>query len=174
MTNWTNQQKSDNGLMSVFSANVKLYLGIKDGFSSGDPARWLLDSFQLMNISWPNMYGDYSFLVVPASKALENWIIIIATDINIEIKTDKIGVIRDQIESVLNPELLKIEKNLAKTVKLELEFLKLFIKEYRYDIVHQEKKIESFELAKSKIYAIYERINSITDKLLEAKIISIE
>ncbi|MFH1744712.1 MAG: hypothetical protein ABH881_00925, partial [bacterium] len=69
MTNWTMQQKPNNDFMSSFSVDVKKYLGIQDGFPTGDPARWLLDSFQLLNTNWPNTYGDYSFIVVPASKA---------------------------------------------------------------------------------------------------------
>ncbi len=90
MTNWTHQQKPDNELMSSFpTPEVKKYLGINDGVPSDDPARWLLDSYQLIQTSWPNTYGDYSFIVVPASKALENWIFKLASDLNIEVKTDR-------------------------------------------------------------------------------------
>ena len=171
MTNWTMMQKSDNELMSSFSSDVKKYLGIKDGFPSGDPARWLLDSFQLLNTNWPNTYGDYSFIVMPASKALENWIFKLAKDLNIEVKTNKAQTVRDQIESNLNTVLERVEKRLGESIKIDISYLRNFIQEYRNDIVHCDKKIESIGMAKSKVFAIYERINSVTNKLLEAGLI---
>ena len=174
MTNWTFKQKPDNEFMSSFSAEVKMYLGIKDGFPSGDPARWLLDSFQLLNTNWPNSYGDYSFIVVPASKALENWVFKIAKDLNIDVKTNKARVARDQIESSLNAALIGVENKLGQSIKTDISYLQNFIQEYRNDIVHCEKKIESAAMAKNKIIAIYERINSITSKLIEANLIHVE
>ena len=171
MTNWTMQQKSDNHFMSSFSADVKKYLGIQDGFPTGDPARWLLDSFQLLNTSWTNIYGDYSFIVVPASKALENWIFKIANDLSIDVKTDKAGVVRDQIENNLETILSTVEKKLGESIKIDIAYLRNFIQEYRNDIVHCDKKIESIGMAKNKVFAIYEKINSITDKLLKAGLI---
>jgi hypothetical protein len=174
MTNWTFKQKSDNDFMSSFSPDVQKYLGIQDGFPSGDPARWLLDSFQLLNENWSNTYGDYSFLVVPASKALENWIFKIAKDLGIDIKNNKAGVVRDQIESELEATLSTVEEKLGKSIKIDIAYLRNFIQEYRNDIVHCEKRIDSVGMAKSKVSAIYERINSVTDKLLKANLISEE
>jgi len=171
MTNWTMMQKSDNELMSSFSSDVKKYLGIKDGFPSDDPARWLLDSFQLLNTNWPNTYGDYSFIVMPASKALENWIFKLAKDLNIEVKTNSAQTVRNQIESNLNTVLEGVEKRLGESIKIDISYLRNFIQEYRNDIVHCGKKIESIGMAKSKVFAIYERINSVTNKLLEAGLI---
>lgn len=171
MTNWTMQQKPNNDFMSSFSVDVKKYLGIQDGFPTGDPARWLLDSFQLLNTNWPNTYGDYSFIVVPASKALENWVFKIANDLGIEIKTNKAGVARDQIESGLETVLSTVEKKLGESIKIDISYLRNFIQEYRNDVVHCNKRIESIGMAKSKIFAIYERINSVTNKLLEAGLI---
>ncbi len=173
MTNFTMMQKSDNEFMSSFSSEVKLYLGIKDGFPSGDPARWLLDSFQLLSTNWPNNYGDYSFIVVPASKALEYWIFKIAENLDVDVKTDKAQVVRDQIESVLKTELENIEKRVGESIQIDVSYLKNFIQEYRNDIVHCRKKIESVAMAKNKIVAIYERINSVTDKLIEAGLIRV-
>jgi len=174
MTNWTFRQKSDNDFMSAFSTDVKKYLGIEDGFPTGDPARWLLDSFQLLNENLPNTYGDYSFIVVPASKALESWIFRIANDLSIDVKTNKAGVVRDQIESSLESVLSGVEEKLGESIKIDIAYLRNFIQEYRNDIVHYEKKIESSGMAKSKVFAIYERINSITDKLLKANLIGRE
>lgn len=171
MTNWTSQQKSDNDFMGSFSADVKKYLGIQNGFPTGDPARWLLDAFQLLNTNWPNTYGDYSFIVVPASKALENWIFKIANDLGIDVKTDKAGAVRDQIESNLETVLSTVEEKLGKSIKIDINYLRNFIQEYRNDIVHCDKKIESVGMAKSKVFAIYDRINSVTDKLLKAGLI---
>ncbi len=128
MTNWTFKQKSDNAFMNSFSADVKKYLGIEDGFPSG-LSRWLLDSFQLLNANLQNTYGDYSFMVMPASKALESWIFKIATDLKIEINTDKAGVVRDQIESHLNDVLEEVEKKLGDSIKLDISFVKNFIQE---------------------------------------------
>ena len=171
MTNWTMQQKSDNDFMSSFYPRVQKYLGIQDGFPSGDPARWLLDSFQLLNTNWPNTYGDYSFIVIPASKALESWIFKIANDLGIDVKTNRAGVIRDQIESGLDTALTTVEKKLGESIKIDITYLRNFIQEYRNDIVHCDKKIESIGMARSKIFAIYERINSVTNKLFEANLI---
>ncbi len=174
MTNWTFKQKSDNDFMCSFNEDVKKYLGIKDGFPSGDPARWLLDSFQLFNVNWPNDYGDYSFLVVPVSKALENWIFKIAKDLDIDIKTNKAGVVRDQIESKLETTLSVAEEKIGESIKIDIAYLRNFIQEYRNDIVHCEKRIDSVGMAKSKVFAIYEKINSVTDKLVKAGIIKIK
>ena len=168
-------QKPNNELMSSFPTNeVKKYLGIKNGFPSGDPARWLLDSYQLIQTNWPNTYGDYSFIVVPASKALENWIFKLAKDLNIEVKTKRAGVVRDQIESHLNTILSSVEKKLGDSIKTDIAYLKNFIQEYRNDIVHCEKKIENVTLAKNKVFVIYEHMNSITEKLIKANFIKIE
>lgn len=166
-------QKSDNELMSSFSTDVKKYLGFVDGFPSGDPARWLLDSFQLLNSNIPNTYGDYSFMVVPASKALENWIFKLAKDLNIEVNTNKAQTVRDQIESNLNTVLEGVEKRLGESIKIDITYLRNFIQEYRNDIVHCEKKIESVAMAKGKVFVIYERINSVTEKLIQAGLIKI-
>lgn len=167
-------QKSDNELMSSFSSDVKKYLGINDGFPSEDPARWLLDSFQLLNTNWPNTYGDYSFIVVPASKALENWIFMIAKDLNIEVKTDRARTVRDQIESHLNDALEEVEAKLGDSIKIDISYLRNFIQEYRNDIVHCEKKIESAVMAKNKVFVIYDRINTITEKLIHAGLIQLK
>lgn len=172
MTNWTHQQKPDNELMSSFpTPEVKKYLGINDGVPSDDPARWLLDSYQLIQTSWPNTYGDYSFIVVPASKALENWIFKLASDLNIEVKTDRARIVRDQIESLLNSVLDGVEKRLGESIKTDVVYLKNFIQEYRNDIVHCEKKLESSAIAKAKVYIIFERINAVTEKLIKAGLI---
>ena len=174
MTNWTMMQKSDNELMSSFpSSDVKKYLGIKDGFPSDDPARWFLDSYQLIKTDWPSTYGDYSFIVVPASKALENWIFKLAKDLSIEVNTDKAGTVRNQIESRLNIIFDGIEKRLGDSIKIDIAYLKNFIQEYRNDIVHCEKKIENVALAKNKVFVIYERINTVTEKLINAGIIKV-
>ncbi len=167
-------QKPDNELMSSFpSSDVKKYLGIKDGFPTGDPARWLLDSYQLIGTNWPNTYGDYSFIVVPASKALENWIFKLAKDLNIEINTDKARTVRDQIESHLSTILDGVEKKVGDSIKTDIVYLKNFIQEYRNDIVHCDKKIENATLAKSKVFVIYERINTVTEKLINAGILKV-
>ena len=171
MTNWTMKQKPDNDFMSSFSADTKKYLGIQDGFPTGDPARWLLDSFQLLNTNLPNIYGDYSFIVVPASKALESWVFKIANDLSIDVKTNKAGVVRDQIESSLETVLSTVEKKLGESIKIDIAYLRNFIQEYRNNIVHCDKKIENIGMAKSKVFTIYERINSVTNKLLEAGLI---
>ncbi len=171
MTNWTFRQKSDNNFMSCFSSDVKKYLGIKDGFPSGDLARWLLDSFQLLSVNWSNDYGDYSFIVVPASKALESWVFKVAKDLSIDVKTNKAGVVRDQIERKSKVVLSAVEEKLGESIKIDIAYLRNFIQEYRNDIVHCDKKIESAEMAKIKVYAIYERINSVTEKLLKADLI---
>jgi len=173
MTNWTYQQKPDNDLMGSFSGDVKKYLGIVDGFPTGDPARWLLDSFQLLNTDWPNTYGDYSFIVMPVSKALEFWIYKIAKDLNIEVNTDKTGTVRDQIESHINKALDGVEKKLGDSIKIDIAFLRILIQEYRNDIVHCEKKIDSVAMAKSKVFSVYERINSVTEKLIKAGFITV-
>lgn len=171
MTNWTFKQKPDNDFMSSFSVEVKKYLGIQDGFPSGYLARWLLDALQLLNTNWPNTYGDYSFIVMPASKALENWIFKLANDLGISIKTNKAGIARDQIESNLEIVLSTVEEKLGESIKIDVAYLRNFIQEYRNDIVHCDKKIESVGMAKSKVFAIYERINSVTEKLLKAGLI---
>ena len=174
MTNWTMMQKSDNDFMGSFSAEVKKYLGINNNFPSEYPARWLLDSFQLLNTDWPNIYGDYSFIVVPASKALENWIFKIANDLGIDVETDQAGVIRSRIESNLEIILTKVEKKLGKSIKIDITHLRNFIQEYRNDIVHYHKKIENVAMAKNKIIAIYEKINTITNKLIDADLIKVD
>jgi len=172
MTNWTMKQKPDNGLMSSFPSNaVKKYLGIQDGFPSGDPARWLLDSYQLTGINWPNSYGDYSFIVMPASKALENLIFKFATDLGIEVNTDKVGVIRDQVESQLSSALDQVEKKVGESIRVDVTYLKNFIQEYRHDIVHCKKRIETAELARRKVIVIFERMNSVTEKLIHANLV---
>jgi hypothetical protein len=171
MTSWTHKQKSDNDFMSSFSQQAKEYLGIVDGFPSTDISKWFLDSFQLLNTNWPNIYNDYSFIVVPASKALESWIFKLATDLDIEVKTDKAGVVRDQIESHLKILLEEIEKKTGESIEIDINYLKIFIKEYRHEIVHHNKKIDNSGMAKSKIFTIYERINSVTNKLLDSGLI---
>jgi hypothetical protein len=174
MTNWTNQQKPNNSLMSAFPSNeVKKYIGINNGFPSGDTARWFLDSFQLANESWPNNYGDYSFIVVPASKALENWIFKLAKDLGVVSNTNRAGVIRNQIEKHLDESLLGIETHLGDAIKIDFSYLKNFIQEYRNDIVHCSKKIESSESAKNKVITIYEIVNSITEKLINTGIVKV-
>jgi hypothetical protein len=173
MTNWTAMQKPENEFMSSFSVDVKKYLGIKDGFPSEDPARWLLDSFQLSNMNWSNTYGDYSFIVVPACKGLEFWIFKIADDLQIEVNTDKLGVVRDQIDARMNVVLEGIEKKLGESIKIDISYLRNFIQEYRHDIVHYKNKIETSALAKSKIVVIFERINTVTNKLLKAGLIKV-
>jgi hypothetical protein len=173
MTNWTHKQKPNNDFMSSFSQQTKEYLGIVDGFPSTDISKWLLDSFQILNTNWPNIYNDYSFIIVPASKALENWIFKLAKDLNIEVKTDKVGVVRDQIESHLKMLLEEIEKKTGESIEIDINYLKIFIKEYRHEIVHYNKKIDSFGMAKSKVFTIFERINSVTDKLLDSDLIKV-
>lgn len=173
MTNLTMKQKPNNDLMGTFYDDVKKYLGFNDGFPLGDPARWLLDSFQLINANLPSTYGDYSFMVVPVSKALEYWIFKIAKDLNIEINSDKVGTARDQIESHINKALDGVEKKLGNNIKTDIAFLRIMIQEYRNDIVHCEKKIENIAMAKSKVFSIYERINSVTNKLIDANLLSI-
>lgn len=173
MTNWTFKQKSGNKFMSSFSPEVKKYLDIKDEFPFQDLARWLLDSFQLMENNWSNTYGDYSFIVMPASKALESWVFKIAEDLDVEINTIKAGVVVDQIKSKINEELEEAERKAKKSIKRDIDFLKNFIQEYRNDIVHCDKKIESPNKARNKVITIYERLNSITEKLIKAGLISI-
>jgi hypothetical protein len=172
MTNFTMQQKSNNELMSSFpSEEVKKYIGINDGFPTGNSSRWLLDSFQLINTNWPDTYGDYSFIVVPASKALENWIFMLAKDLDINVNTDRAQTVRDQIESHLNTALDGVEKKMGESIKIDISYLRNFIQEYRNDIVHCGKKIENATLAKSKVFVIYERINTVTEKLIQSKLI---
>ncbi len=167
MTNWTFKQKSDNDFMDSFSPEVKKYLGIKDGFPSGDPARWLLDSFQLISKDWSNSYGDYSFLVVPASKALEYWIFKIAEDLGVNTKTtDKVGVVIERMEKEVGKITSFQNEKEKEVIQRDINFLKNFVKEYRHNIVHCRKKIEGIGAAKNKIATIYEKINSITEKLI--------
>ncbi len=173
MTNWTHKQKPDNDFMSSFSNDTKKYLGIIDGFPSTDISKWLLDSFQLLNTNWPNIYSDYSFIVIPASKALESWIFKLAFDLKIQTNTDKAGVVRDQIESELKNLLVDIEKRVGESIEIDINYLKNFIREYRHEIVHHSKKIENSGMAKSKVFAIYERLNSVTDKLIKSGLIKI-
>lgn len=173
MTNWTYKQKPDNDFMSSFSSESKKYLGIIDGFPTTDISKWLLDSFQLLNTNWPNVYNDYSFMVIPASKALESWIFKIAKNLDIKVKTDKTGVVRDQIESELNKRLVEIERKVGQSIAIDINYLKNFIKEYRHEIAHHSKKIESSGMAKSKVFAIYERINLVTQKLIKADLLEI-
>lgn len=174
MTNWTMMQKSDNELMKSFpSDDVKKYLGIKDGFPTEDPARWLLDSYQLIQRDWPNTYGDYSFMVVPASKALENWIFKLAKDLKISVNTNNARTVRDQLEKHLNAVLDGVEKKVGDSIKVDIAYLKNFIQEYRNDIVHCEKKIENVTLAKNKVSVIFDRINTVTEKLINAGILEV-
>jgi hypothetical protein len=51
---------------------------------------------------------------MPASRALENWIFKIANDLNIDVKTERAGVVRNQIESKLENVLSTVEKNSVK------------------------------------------------------------
>jgi len=174
MTNWTNQQKPDNALMSSFpSVKVKKYIGINDNFPQGGASCWFLDSFQLTNLNWPNNYSDYSFIVISASKALESWVFKLADDLGIETNSNRAGLVRDQIENRLDDFLDGVEEKLGESIKIDISYLKNFIQEYRNDIVHCSKKIETPESAKNKVFSIYERINSITEKLINANIIKV-
>jgi len=173
MANWTHKQKSDNQFMSSFSNEVKKYIGIKDGFPSSDPARWLLDSYQLTKMDWPNTYGDYSFIVVSACKALEYWIFEVAKDLGIEINTNKAGQVRDQIEKEINKALDGIEDKTKQSIEIDVAQLRNIWQEYRNDIVHCKKKIENVEQAKNKVVVIYDRINTVTEKLLNANLIKL-
>lgn len=173
MTNWTHKQKPDNDFMNSFSENSKNYLGIIDNFPQTDIGKWLLDSFQLLNANLPNYYSDYSFIIVPASKALESWIFKLANDLSIQVNTDKVGVVRNQIEGELKTLLGNIEKKVGRSIENDIRYLENFIKEYRHEIVHHGKKIDSIGMAKSKVFTIYERINSVTDKLIKAKLLKI-
>jgi len=168
MTNWTYKQKPDNAFMASFSNEAKGYLGISEGTPSTDISKWLLDSFQLTEANWPNKYSDYSFITVQASKALEAWIFKLANDLGIETTNDKVGVLQDQIVGQLNLLLEGVESKLGEIIKQEIAYLKIFIKEYRHEVVHCSHKMESSQQAKNKVMVLYEKINSITSKLIKA------
>lgn len=174
MTNFTQKQKSDNEFMSSFSAEVREYIGIQDGFSSNDSARWLLDSHLLKQSNWSNGYGDYSFIVVPAAKGLEYWIFKIAEDLGVEVNTNKAGVVRSQIESELEDALDSIEGKIQQSIQIDVNQLRNIWQEYRNDVVHCQKKIESPAQAGSKVTVIYDRINTVTQKLIDADLIPVE
>ena len=125
-------------------------------------------------MDWPNLYGDYSFIVMSATKAFEFWLFKLAKDLNIDFNSDRIGVVRDQIERHLNSTLDNIEKKIGDNIKTDIAYLKNFIQEYRNDIVHCKKKIDSPTLAKNKVLVIFERMNSVTEKLINAGILKVE
>lgn len=172
MTNWTMAQKNDNALMASFpSLDVRIFLGFDGNFPSGEPARWLLDSFQLISVEWPNRYGDYSFIVMPASKAVENWIFHLADSMQLETNTNKLRPVRDQIEKYLDSCLDQVENKLGDEIKTDVTYLKNFIQEYRNDIVHCRTRIQSVNEAKNKVLYIFTLINSVTEKLFRAGIL---
>ena len=109
--------------------------------------------------------------MVPASKALEYWIIQIAKDLGIAIDSDKIGVVRGQIERNIEAILSTADGKLEESIKVDIIYLRNFIQEYRNNIVHCDNKLEEVGMAKSRVIAIYERINSVTSKLLKAGVI---
>lgn len=172
MNNWTMKQKSNNPLIQSFPRrDVREYLGFDENFPSGNPSRWLLDSFQLLDKKWDNVYGDYSFIIMPASKALEFWIEKLASDLGVQTNSKSANQIRKQIEELLPEILSDTDEKIGEKIILEISYLKLFIQEYRNDIVHCTYKIEGNDLAKNKVFTIFERINSVTEKLLDAKIL---
>ncbi len=174
MTNWTYKQKSDNDFMNSFSPETKKYLEFDDGFPSHNQARWFLDAHQLMKENYTHSYGDYSFMVVPASKALESWVFKVGNSLGVDIKTKNANKAREIIADGLDDILKEVDKKVSDILKDEFTQLRVFIQDYRNDIVHSNRIIDNPTRAENKIKAIIEKIDTLTTKLAQAGLISTE
>lgn len=146
---------------------------------------WLDDSIEISDINLGGRYSDYSFMVTPAFKALEQWLINIAPYLGVD--EDKIEAAKSfgKFGSFLGKgdnKLESLKEDIEKRLKLKaedsrkladaLESLLPMLKRYRHGPAHcSSPNIENPAQARTKISTIIDVIDSHTDILVELKIL---
>jgi len=181
-----NMQRSDGPLLGHFDQNVKRFLGVKGNDISGSEIMiWLENSQRLIDqFRSDSSFYDYTFIVLPAFKALEKWLLDIAPFLGIStekiqvardlgsfkfLKEDKIGEIVDEIIEKLN----EIDDQRKINLKDSIVSLNSLLKNYRHELAHCSRTIQNVHQAEDKIATIRERVNSITELLIREKIITL-
>jgi len=164
-------------------SEVLFFLG-KNGGS--EVLFWLMDSCDLVMLFQKGFLGssayyDYSFLVLPAFKALEKWLLIIAPHLGVpekmiqEANAKGPGVFlrNNQIEKFFDEvlEKLKTEADTRNRLRSAVSSLNAILGNFRNDPAHCNYVIENPEQADTMVQQIIGNIDDITARFLQDKII---
>ena len=171
--------KSNHPIYERISPETKNFL-----FKHDEILRWLDDSFKLFKqFENDRNFQDYSFVITPAFKALEKWLLMIAPYLGVPddlVKraenTGKLGIFLndDDLENFIDNVLNRLGKSeeKRKSIRTYLQSLNQTLKNFRHNPAHCGNIIENPLMAETMLHSILSNINEITSMLIEEKIIT--
>lgn len=180
---WNHVFDQQNLLFKLFDAEVRDYLAKPE---NQEILKWLDDSLYLAHevktyksvLGHPSLpYYDYSFIVTPAFKALEKWVLTIAPHLGVAEKLIEDAQNYGRFSTFLNDEAIekifkKVVKQLdikaeaKKTLRSSMHALGSYLKNLRHTPAHCSATIESNEKAENIVRQIIGAINDLTANLL--------
>ena len=177
-----------NLVTTLFDSDVQNFLFQK---KDSEILKWLDDSSYLLETQtalrsptggFGSEYYDYSFMVTPAFKSLERWLLEIAPYIGVDEKILQTAEEKGRLGAFLNDEAMKdivdgIVSKLGEALKDEqqlrnsLTSLNAYLKTLRHNPAHCGHIINHANKAKTIFYEIVGLIDRVTKHLLEEKII---
>lgn len=134
-------------------------------------------------------YYDYSFVIMPAFKALEEWILLIAPSLGVPedvvVKARSTGhmnmfLAEDKLQEFFNQALDSLEERIGslqtdKRIHLRdsVSSIYAYLKNFRHGPAHCSTIIEKMPDAETKLHTILSAISAITKTLLEEGIIAV-
>jgi len=179
---WNHVFHESNLVYKLFDADVRGYLAMAE---NQQILKWLDDSLYLAQEvkSYHSIAGaiiayyDYSFIITPAFKALEKWILIIAPHLGVSENMIKDAEDYGKFSTFLNDEAIekifkKVVKQLdikaeeKKTLRASMHALSAYLKNLRHTPAHCATIVESNEKAENTVRQIIGAINDLTANLL--------
>lgn len=179
MTRWRNTWRSDHPIYQRISPGTKIFLDE----SGQDILDWLWESNRLIDqFKASQDFSDYSFLVSPAYKALEKWLLLLAPRLGVPQKTvlfaqnsGKLGIflsdsnIDSFFDSVLEKLTLASEKK--HELRTSVRGLNSILKDFRHNPAHCGYVIENPLKAESSFFALLHTMDNITQSLIDTSVI---
>lgn len=163
-------------LSQRFDPEVRRYLQLR----CRNVGAWLRDAHNLVaEFKGNHAYYDYSFVVTPAFKALEEWLLIIAPALGVPetmisgarhsgnlgsfLKDDQIGKF---IESTIKK--LDLEAKQKKRLRASVQSLNSYLRDFRHTPAHCSNTIDNGLQAETVVHQITGALNDLTRNLLES------
>ncbi|MFA6076786.1 MAG: hypothetical protein WC735_01780 [Candidatus Paceibacterota bacterium] len=179
MTKWTSPWKPDHPIYQRISNETKTFLVE----NHQDILDWLWDSYRLINqFKADTSMSDYSFLVSPAYKALEKWLISIAPFLGVPENLIRDAVEYGKFSPFLNDEKsseflesvfieLEIESSKRKELRTYVQSLNSTLKTFRHNPAHCGTKIEDAPKTEVDFMALIHIIDNLTKAFIDNDII---